>query len=612
MGLFFIHMRRFITLFSICLLCTFYSTAQPAELYPPYWFTGMHQDTLQLIVKMKDASSSRFSLTHPHVRLISQHKSEQNDYALLHLLVDDNAVAGWVELVVENGRQKQKIRYELRNRFADIRQALTQQDQIYLIMPDRFANALPQNDVVRTYQENTVNRNQPDARHGGDLEGVIKNLDYIQQTGFTAVWLTPFQENNEPKQSYHGYAITNHYLTDARMGKNQDYVRLVHEAHQRKMKVVMDMVFNHIGDQHWIYKDKPFPGFIHQHDSFQRTNYRANTLLDPYVAPSDQKRFTEGWFDYHMPDLNTENPLLARYLIQNTMWWLETSGADAIRIDTYTYPEQSFMKKWYTEVRQQYPDISIFGEIWEHAVPMQSFFVPRSESKDSSMQQVLDFQFCFAVNKLLNESYGWTEGVSRLYYVLSQDFLYANPYEHVIFIDNHDLDRFFAQVNGDMKKFKAGLGLLMTMRGIPCTFYGTEVLMQGKGPHGVIREDMKGGWAGDSSDYFRHHGLSPLQKSAYAYFQKLSLWRKSAIGPASKLMQYVPEDGVYVYFRYGDGKKVMVVYNGSSKQASVKLSRFKDLLKGNESFLDILTGESLSDVQTISVETGEIRIFEVD
>lgn len=601
-------MKRIFCLYFICVVTICF--AQPTEIYPPNWFVGMKDTSLQLIIKQENIGTKLQSVSSnsESLRIVSCAKSDHPDYLLVQCVVPKTAKEGTVELII-NG--KQKIRYVLTSKKVQP-QTLTGNDLIYLIMPDRFANGDAKNDVIKTMREQTANRKEMYARHGGDLKGITQKIGYIDSLGATALWLTPFQENNEPSQSYHGYAITNHYKVDPRLGSLADYIELRKQAQQRNMKWVLDLVFNHIGDGHWLYTDKPFANAVHQFDSFTRTNYRANTLMDPYAAKSDQKIFTEGWFDKHMPDLNCDNPIVGTYLIQNTLWWIETSQANGIRIDTYSYPEQQFMQQWYKAVMNEYSSLSVFGEIWEHAVPLQTYFVPKEKNAIENMQHVLDFQFCFAIDDAVNNKDGWTDGVSKLYYTLTQDYQYKDPYGHVIFADNHDLDRFYAIINYDLRRWKAAMSIMFTTRGIPSIFYGTEILMRNKGEHGVIREDFRGGWTSDTVNKFTSTGRTAEENEAWNHLQTLAKWRKNNAAINGTLTQFIPENGVYVYFRINGKNKVMVAYNSNSVSKEIKTNRFTEVLNGHASLKNIFTQTTSTIQSTLSIPAGEVLVFEVE
>jgi glycosidase len=595
----------------IALLSSLLLSAQQTTLFPPDWYTGLNDSSLQLIIRQQDIGAVKPEVTTSDaaVRVLDVQQTAHKDYLLVNLVIGKNTKPGTLKLNL-NGRKKQTIPYRLKQKQADP-ETLEGNDLVYLIMPDRFANGDPSNDIRKEMREAVSHRDSAFYRHGGDLQGITQHLDYIEQLGITTLWLTPFQENNEPSQSYHGYAITDHYKVDPRLGTMNDYLQLREASGKRGMKWVLDLVYNHVGDGHWLYKDKPFPGAVHSIDSFFQTNYRANTLMDPYASAADKKAFGEGWFDRHMPDLNNDDPVVARYMIQHTIWWIETAKADGIRIDTYSYPEQEFMQAWYKAVIAEYPKLSVFGEIWEHAVPLQSYFIPKEKGRAESMQNVLDFQFCFSIDDAVNQPDGWTEGISRLYYTLSQDYLYSDPYHHVIFTDNHDLDRFYSVIGYDLKKMKAAMGIMLTTRGIPSIFYGTELLMKHKGPHGLIRQDMPGGWKEDKVNKFTATGRTAEENEIWSYIQHLARWRKTNPAISGKLMQFIPQHGVYVYFRYSGSDKVMVVYNSSKEQKEVGLGRFSEMLSGATTFKDVFSGTSATIGEKITVPHGELLIMEV-
>lgn len=583
--------------------------AQSLEVFPPNWYTGMEDSSLQLIVHGKNIStqSHAVSVSSTGIQIQSAQPGNHPDYLILNCTIQQSQQPGMVSF--RFGKSK-VLNYELKAKQARP-QTLTGNDLIYLIMPDRFANGNTSNDIVKTMRETTLDRNAPFARHGGDLKGVEQKLPYLDSLGATTLWLTPFLENNEPTQSYHGYAITDHYRVDPRLGDMNQLRALRKQMHDRKMKWVLDLVFNHIGDGHWLYRDKPIANAFHKWDSFTRTQYRANTLMDPYASKADQKVFTEGWFDHHMPDLNLDDPILATYMVQHTLWWIEESQADGIRLDTYAYPEQAFMQSWYRKVKREYPSLSIFAEIWEHAVPLQSYFVPASNEPLEGMQNVLDFQFCFTIDDAVSKPNGWTDGINKLYYTLSQDYLYRNPYGHVIFADNHDLDRFFGVIGKNLKQWKAAMAIMLTTRGIPSVFYGTEILMSKTGNDGVRREDFWGGWPTDSLNKFSPSGRTNMEQEAWQYLQQLAQWRKAQPALSGKLMQFIPEQGVYVYFRYTDQQRVMVLFNSEPTTKTVALKRYAEMLEGKQQLVNPFTGQSQPIGPSLSIEGGSVLILEV-
>lgn len=601
--------------FILFLSCLSFQSGFTQELtaFPPNWFNGMKDSVFQLIIHRKDIRDSKINLKSDAVQILKRYPSKHVDYMMLDVLIPSSFMGDKIPFEFVIKKKKIAFDYPIEKKPISNKAILSQTDLMYLIMPDRFANSTKANDAFSNLEEKTSERTKEFGRHGGDLNGITNNISYLKELGVNTIWLTPFQENNEPEASYHGYAITNHYKTDPRFGTNQDYKNLSSKLHENNMKLVIDFVFNHIGDQHWMVKDMPFPNFIHRFDTFTRTNYRANVIVDPYASQYDKKMFNEGWFDKRMPDLNMKDEALSKYMIQQTLWWLYYANIDAIRIDTYTYPDHEFMKIWYQKVREEFPNISIFGEIWEHAVPLQSFFTPKDKAYNEEMQNILDFQFCFSMDEFVNQDFGWTEGVSKLYYALSQDYLYKDPFHHVIFIDNHDLDRFLSTVNGDVKKLKVALGMLLTSRGIPCIFYGTEVLMKGKGSHGIIREDFSGGWAEDKTNKFIASNRSAEENDVINYISKIQNWKKNS--PAFKdamLMQFIPQDGIYSFARYSkDGSAALILYNSSNQSKMLSTTRFQEIIKGRITGKNILS-DSQIDLRTINIKEKEFMIIELN
>ncbi len=607
------NMKKLITLILVFFCINSFAFAQELKMYPPNWYKGLSDTTLQLIINYKNIRDSKINMQTDIVKIIKRYPSNHVDYLMIDLSIPKDYLANIIPIEFIIGKkQKLQIDYPLISRNDKKKSILKNTDLMYLIMPDRFANANTSNDKFNTLEEKSVDRNAEFGRHGGDLLGIDNNINYFKSLGITTLWLTPFQENNEPKQSYHGYAITNHYKTDPRLGSNEDYKRLVEKLHQQNMKMCIDLVFNHIGDKHWMYTDKPFPNFIHQFDSFTRTNYRANVLMDPYASAQEKDVFSRGWFDHHMPDLNLKDPTLAKYMIQNTIWWLLYADVDAIRIDTYAYPDLSFMHHWHQSIRKDFPEMSIFGEIWEHAVPLQSFFSAK-DTEDKMLRNILDFQFAFAMDEFVNQDFGWTEGVSKMYYNLSQDYLYQDPYHHVTFLDNHDLDRFMSQINGDVKKLKIALGMLLTMRGIPCIFYGTELLMKGKGSHGIIREDFPGGWSNDQVNKFERSNRSLEENEVIDYISKIQSWKKTHAGFSenAKMMQFIPFDGIYAFARYSKDDVAIILYNSSNKKLKISQKKFAELLKEKLEGKNILN-DKLVDFKSLEIESKEFMIIDVN
>lgn len=494
---------------------------------------------------------------------------------------------------------------------------LSSSDFIYLIMPDRFANGDASNDKVGSMNETDVNRDSMFYRHGGDIQGIIDHLDYLTDLGVTALWLNPVLENDQPKESYHGYAITDHYQIDPRFGDNALYLQLAEECKKRRIRLVKDMVYNHWGNKHYLHRDLPDPDWVHQWSKFTRTTYRAPTLMDPYASKADKETFSNGWFDHHMPDLNQKSPHLATYLIQNSIWWIEYAGLDAFRIDTYAYSDQDFMNDLVAAVLKEYPNLGLFGETWVHGNAVQSFFADNQSihpQHKSLLPGVTDFQNYYAINDALTKEMGWTDGAAKLYFTLAKDFLYKQPNRNVIFLDNHDLSRFYSMVGEDLQKFKMGVAWLMTMRGIPMMYYGTEILMKNYAdPDGKVREDFPGGWRKDKYNKFESGARTRRENGAFKFIQNLAKWRKNNdVIHSGKLTQFVPEKGLYVYFRHNEEKTVMVALNFSKDRNTLEVDRYNECLWEFTSGRDVVLNKKVLLTQDLQLEPWTVLIMEFE
>ncbi len=591
---------------------------QIARIDPAFWWAGMNNPQLELLVYNPQIANYKASIDYPGVRLVKQDSVENKDYLFLTLVLDSKVQPGQFPITFTLGKKKLTYTYELKTRNNPERaksRGVRTSDFIYLIMPDRFANGDPSNDIVKGTQEPSINRDSMYWRHGGDLQGIVNKLDYLNDLGVTAVWLNPAQENDQPKTSYHGYAITDHYKIDPRLGSNETYLKFSEETHKRGMKVVMDIVPNHIGNRHWLFRNLPEKSWVNEWKEFTRTNYRAPLLMDPYASQNELNLLSKGWFDYHMPDLNQSNPHVAKYLTQSYIWWAEYAGVDDFRIDTYAYPDQNYMAQMTADILLEYPGMNMFGEIWEHSVPIQAFFAEKYKSRgnfDSKLPSVLDFQIYKALNEALTRPFGWTDGLSKIYYTVAEDGLYAHPMRNVTFLDNHDLSRFYSVVGEDIRKYKMGLGFLLTMRGIPSMYYGTEVLMAGfSNPDGWVRMDFKGGWISDASNKFEASGRNEKENDAFNFTRKIAQWRKlNTATQNGKMMQFIPEKSLYVYFRYDQQSTVMVIMNANEKSEPLpNPARYDELLKGKRSGTDVINGGS-TNLDKLEIQPWEIKIIQ--
>jgi glycosidase len=616
------NMNKRISILLVLMVTTLalFSKTSLQKVEPMNWWIGMKNQNLQLMVYGENIALTQPELSYDGVTLQKIHKVENPNYLFIDLVIGSNAKPGTFDLVFKEGKQaKLKYSYELkaRNTKENIHQGFDASDVIYLLMPDRFSNGNPNNDSTDDTKEK-ADRNNLDGRHGGDLQGVMNHLDYIANMGFTALWMNPFMENNQAAFSYHGYAISDFYKVDPRHGSNALFVDLVDKAHQKGIKIIMDMIFNHCGIDHWMIKDLPEKNWIHQHESYLRSNFRAPVVSDPYASEYDRNQMLTGWFDLNMPDLNQRNPYLATYLIQNTIWWVEYAGLDGIRVDTQPYPYKEFIAKWAKAVMDEYPTLNIVGEAWLQKILITSYFQGEANNKDgynSNMPSVTDFPMYFALNAAFNESEGWTNGLAQLYYILAQDFAYADANKLLIFPDNHDLNRYYESLNHDLDKFKMGLSFILTTRGIPQIYYGTEILMDGKEHegHGYIRQDFPGGWQGDTINAFTGIGLSADQLEAKQFVKTLLNWRKNNVTiQTGKLMHFLPQDGIYVMFRYTDTQAVMLVLNNNNdKTKELNTQRFNEILKGYTGGIEIISGKQITNLSHLSVPAKSALIIEL-
>jgi neopullulanase len=591
---------------------------------PTFWWVGMKNPALQLLVYSPGIGQTTASIegTYPGVTLTGQQKLENPNYLLVDLRIEPTAKVGKLPLVFAGGPKKLKCQYELRARTTpgdkSKVQGISSADFVYMLMPDRFANGNPKNDVVKGTRVDHIARDSMYARHGGDLQGIEQHFDYLKELGVTAIWPTPVTENDMPKASYHGYALTDYYAVDPRYGTNEDYVRFVQRAHQQGLKVVHDVVLNHMGSYNYLYLDQPAKNWFHQWPQFTRSNFRDAAFNDPYGSQYDRRQFGEGWFDTTMPDPDQANPQVATYLIQNFLWWVEYTGLDGYRIDTYSYSDRDFLMKWGEAVLGEYPQLGMFGETWVQGTAQQAYFarniLPVVDGFKSNLPGVIDFQLQYAINDALTKEPGWTEGISRIYYTMQADWLYEDPQRNLVFLDNHDVSRFLSVVGEDYQKYKMGLAWLLTTRGIPQLYYGTEILMKNfSNPDGKVREDFPGGWPSDKQNAFTKAGRTEPQNAAFDYVSRLAQYRKAhPVLHTGKYMHYIPQDGVYTYFRYNDaGETVMVVMNAAKQARPVPTERMQERLRGYTSAVDVTTGAAVADLQKLTIPAQTAWVLEL-
>lgn len=589
---------------------------------PPFWWTQMPTEELQIMLHGSDLGNLTPEIDYKGVSIASVENLPNQNYLVLNLNISKQAKRGTFEIKLKDGRYtKAKIDYELKSRTSDTNRNLgfDASDVIYLLMPDRFANGNPNNDTVEGMLE-AADRSNPNGRHGGDIKGVSDHLDYIKELGMTAVWLTPTFENDmKPSYgAYHGYAATDLYQVDRRFGSNEEFKNFVDKCHSMDMKVIMDMIHNHVGDEHWWLNDLPSDNWVHDIETFGTTNFRGEVQSDPYASQHDLDKLQKGWFVPQMPDLDQRNPVLAKYLIQNSIWWIEYSGVDGIRMDTYVYPYKDYLADWVSEVMTSYPNFNIVGESWVETVAHESYWQKDREGEydgyDSKLPSVTDFQVMFTLDQALTEDFGWKDGLSKLYYTLSQDRLYSDPMKNVVFIDNHDTERFYTKMGEDADLFKMGYAYLMTIRGIPQVYYGIELMLANDPVNGDGRKraDMMGGWPEDKRSVFTREGRTKKENEAFDFVKKLTNWRKNAtVIHEGKLKHFIPENNTYVYFRYTEDQAVMVVMNRNEKEVEMKRDRFAEILSDYRTGVNVLDG-SIIDVQSdFTIGPKQTAVFEL-
>lgn len=582
----------------------------------------MKDPSLQLMIRdARWVSSPSVTLSYPGVQLVKTTPAENPHYLFLDLRISLQARPGMLKIHITPADGTEKvIDFPLLARRAGkgaaFAQGVTSADFIYFLMPDRWSNGDPGNDRIPGMRDQSLNRDSIFLRHGGDMQGIINHLDYLQGLGVTTLWMTPVLENDMPDRTEHGYAFTDHYTIEPRLGGAPLYKKLSDELHRRGMKLIQDAVYNHVGRLHFIVQDAPSKNWLHQWPVFTQTSYRDQPLMDPYASAADRKITSDGWFTTEMPDINQGDPYVANFLIQHAIWCVETFGVDGWRIDTYIYNDLAFMNRCNKALTDEYPKLTMFGEAWVHGTANQAFFVENNliNPYKSNLQGAVDFQCNFyGILPALTEKPGWTDGVMKLYNTLSNDFLYKDPMRNVIFLDNHDMSRFFSQVGESVAKQKMGIEWLLTCRGIPQMYYGTEILMKGfANPDGWVRLDFPGGWEGDKKNAFTGEGLSAEEKDVQQLVRTLAQFRKSSSAlRTGKMMQYVPKNGLYVYFRYDAKQTILCAMNTDSATATLDAGRYAERTAGFSRMTDVLSGSQFPLTAPIDILPGQMRIMEL-
>lgn len=589
------------------------------HLEPANWWVGMNYHQVELMVHGDNISATQPQIDYAGVQILSVVKTDNPNYLFITIDIAANTKPGKFPIHFQvDGKTQSRFDYEVlaREKNSAQRQGFSPKDAIYLITPDRFANGDTRNDAVAGLTEQP-NRAYKGGRHGGDIAGMIQHLDYIAKMGFTQVWPNPLTENNQPQYSYHGYAATDLYLIDARYGTNQDFKQFVQKAKQKGIGVIQDIVLNHIGSKHWWMADMPAKDWLNFPEVFTDTNHRRTVIQDPYAAPADKEKFVGGWFVKSMPDLNQRNPQLANYLIQNSLWWIEYAGLSGIREDTYGYADEQFLSRWAKAIMDEYPHFNIVGEEWSSNPAVVAHWQRGKENKSghvSHMPSVMDFPIHDTLRIALNEAEGWDTGFIRLYEMLANDFLYADPFNLVIFPDNHDVPRIYSSLNEDIDLFKMAMVYMATMRGIPQFYYGSEILLTSprERDDGAVRADMPGGWQGDTKNAFTGKGLTANEKDAQQFMKTLLNWRKHAdVIHNGKLRHYAPHNGVYAYVRYLDDKAVMVLLNKNTRDVTHDLLAYQDFLAGKKKAVDVLGKRAVDISKPLQLNARSALIIEL-
>lgn len=589
------------------------------HLEPANWWVGMNYNQVELMVHGDNISATTPAINYPGVKLLGVTKTDNPNYLFVTIDIADNTKPGKFPIEFQvSGATQSRFDYTLlaREKNSAQRQGFSTKDAIYLITPDRFANGDPSNDAMPGLTEQS-NRAFKGGRHGGDIAGMTQQLDYIAKMGFTQIWPNPLTQNNQPEYSYHGYAATDLYLIDARYGTNEDFKKFAQKAKQKGIGVIQDIVLNHIGSKHWWMADMPAKDWLNFPDVYTDTNHRRTTVQDPYADPRDKELFVSGWFVTSMPDLNQRNPQMANYLIQNTLWWIEYAGLSGVREDTYGYADEKFLSRWAKTIMDEYPNFNIVGEEWS-ANPAVVAHWQRGKVNASGhvphMPSVMDFPIHETLRHVLHEEESWDKGWVRLYEMLANDFVYADPFNLVIFPENHDTSRIYSYLNEDVDLFKTAMIYMATMRGIPQFYYGSEVLMTSprERDDGAVRADMPGGWQGDSKNAFTGKGLSAKEKDMQQFTKTLLNWRKnSELVQRGKLQHFGPVDGVYVYFRYLDNRAVMVILNKNKQEKTLDLQRFESFLTGKKKALDVITKQKIDLTKPLTLSAKTSLVIEL-
>jgi len=613
-------MKRTILLFVTVLLFTQLQAKPLAwiqKLEPTFWWTGMNQTDFQLMLYGTGVSAAEITINYPGVSVSKKVVTDNPNYVFLYLNIAKETVPGKFNIQLKIGKKKQTIIYELKSRREGSaqRKSFTEADAVYLLMPDRFANGNSLNDSVRGYHQG-IHREIAGARHGGDIEGIISKVPYLADLGITTLWTTPLFDNNDTQYSYHHYACSDYYKVDPRLGTNSDYIRLSDACHANDMKLIIDVVPNHCGSSHWWMKDLPAKDWFNTWPTFTNSNYRMTAWTDPHASTADRFRLTNGWFAPNMPDLNLQNPLLFDYLRQVYTFWIEYANIDGMRVDTYPYNDLKTAARFIQSIRSEYPHMNVVGECWVKTPAEIAYYQSGNNNKDgfdSRLTSVMDFVLKDVFSMAFNEPDSWDGGMARFYAHYAQDFVYSNPDLIMNFLDNHDIDRYSTVAKGDVRKYKMALAMLLTARGYPQIYYGTEIMLDGiPGDYQGHRFDFPGGWAADKHNAFTTEGRTASESEVFNYLKALLNYRKNnTVLQNGKMKQFIPENGLYVSFRYNNEKTIMVIANNNEQNRELDLKRYDEMLTGKTTGTEITTGKTCSIMEQIPISAKTVLILEV-
>ena len=607
------------------------SNAQLERVEPLNWWIGFKDQSLQLLVKEDKIGSSTPKISYAGVTIDKVNKADSPNYLFIDLTIAESTKVGKFDIVFkfDDGTEKRHT-YELKDKSKPSEEYIgfNSSDAIFLITPDRFANGDESNDIVEGLNETKIDRKDNYARHGGDLRGIINHLDYIHDLGYTSIWPTPVLMNDMHRGSYHGYAITDYHKVDPRFGTLEDYKELSSKLKEKGMSLIMDQVANHCGLEHWWMKDLPFKDWVNNQKNYEDniddwtweknigSNHRRTTNQDSYASESDRNGNADGWFVSAMPDLNQRNPFMAKYIIQNSIWWIETLELGGIRQDTYPYPDKDFMANWAGAIMNEYPNFSIVGEEWSLNPLLVGYWQTGHNNKDgyeSNLRSTMDFPMQRAIVDALNEEESWDKGLVKMYEGLANDFSYTTPEDIMIFPDNHDMSRIHTQLNEDVANTKMALGYLLSLPRIAQVYYGTEILMNdtaNPGDHGLIRTDFPGGWKGDKVNAFNGEGLTDNQKDMQTFMKKVLNYRKSSKAiHEGKTVHFAPFMGTYTLFRILDDEVVVVMINKNEKPMTIDLKRFKEIGLAGKTLTNVITDEEFQWNDSITFDKKGIIIL---